>query len=94
MQKVRHRLLLLAPLAAFLLVFFAGPIADLLSKSVREVEVPRALPQTIEALEGWHYGTPLPPAVFTAFAGDLVTARENETLAHAARRLNYEIPGL
>jgi hypothetical protein len=35
MQKVRHRLLLLAPLAAFLLVFFAGPIADLLSKSVR-----------------------------------------------------------
>jgi putative spermidine/putrescine transport system permease protein len=94
MQKVRHRLLLLAPLAAFLLVFFAGPIADLLSKSVREVEVPRALPRTIEALEGWHYGAPLPPAVFTEFASDLVTARENETLAHAARRLNYEIPGL
>jgi ABC-type sugar transport system permease subunit len=37
MQKARHRLLLLAPLAAFLLVFFAGPIAGLLSKSVREV---------------------------------------------------------
>jgi putative spermidine/putrescine transport system permease protein len=61
---------------------------------VREVEVPRALPRTIEALEGWHYGAPLPPAVFNEFAGDLVTARENETLAHAARRLNYEIPGL
>jgi ABC-type sugar transport system permease subunit len=50
MQKARHRLLLLAPLAAFLLVFFAGPIAGLLSKSVREVELPRAQPRTIEAL--------------------------------------------
>ena len=44
MKNVRHRLLLLAPLAAFLLVFFAGPMAGLLSKSVREVEVPRTTP--------------------------------------------------
>ena len=94
MQKASHRVLLVVPLAVFLLVFFAGPIADLLSRSVREAEVSRALPRTIEALEGWHYGAPLPPAVFPEFAGDLVLAREGGTLADAARRLNYEIPGL
>jgi|694.fasta_scaffold25900_4 putative spermidine/putrescine transport system permease protein len=94
MKKVRRRLLLLTPLMAFLLVFFAGPMAGLLSRSVREVEVPRALPGTIAALEGWRYGNPLPPHLFTDFAQDLVTAKADGTLANAARRLNYEIPGL
>lgn len=94
MKKARHRLLFLAPLAAFLLVFFAGPIADLLTRSVREVEVPRALPQTIEALDAWHYGTKLPSNIFVKLANDLSEARERGTLADAARRLNYEIPGL
>ncbi|MFN5825563.1 MAG: hypothetical protein ACK446_00700, partial [Rhodobacterales bacterium] len=68
MQKARHRLLLLAPLAAFLLVFFTGPIAGLLSKSVREVEVPRAQPPTNEARDGLAECAPVPPALLTEVA--------------------------
>jgi putative spermidine/putrescine transport system permease protein len=48
----RPRLLLAAPLAGFLLVFFLVPIGWLLSLAVREAEVPRALPRTLAALAG------------------------------------------
>ena len=51
---------LVAPLVAFLLVFFVVPIAWLLSLAVREAEVPRALPRTLQALAGWHADEPLP----------------------------------
>ena len=45
---------LATPLVAFLLVFFVVPIAWLLSLAVREAEVARALPRTLQALSGWH----------------------------------------
>ena len=51
------------PLTAFLLVFFAAPLAWLLSLAVREAEVPRALPRTLVALEAWQPSAPLPVAV-------------------------------
>jgi putative spermidine/putrescine transport system permease protein len=85
---------LVLPLAAFLLVFFVVPLAWLLSLAVREVEVPRALPRTLAALEAWHASQPLPAALWPAFAQDLVAAREASTLADAARRLNYEVNGV
>ena len=84
----RPRLLLAAPLAGFLLVFFLVPIGWLLSLAVREAEVPRALPRTLAALAGWQAPQPLPAALWPAFAQDLVAAREAQTLADAARRLN------
>ena len=82
------------PLAAFLLVFFVVPLAWLLSLAVREAEVPRALPRTLAALAGWQAPQPLPAALWPAFAQDLVAAREAQTLADAARRLNYEVNGV
>lgn len=91
---MRPRLLLAAPLAGFLLVFFVVPIAWLLSLAVREAEVPRALPKTLQALAGWQAPRPLPAALWPAFAQDLVAAREAQTLADAARRLNYEVNGV
>ncbi len=90
----RPRLLLAAPLAGFLLVFFLLPIAWLLSLAVREAEVPRALPRTLATLAGWQAPQPLPPALWPAFAQDLVAARDASTLADAARRLNYEVNGV
>ena len=90
----RLRLLLAAPLAGFLLVFFVVPIGWLLSLAVREVEVPRAFPKTLQALAGWQAPQPLPSALWPAFAQDLVAAREAQTLADAARRLNYEVNGV
>jgi putative spermidine/putrescine transport system permease protein len=90
----RRGLVLAAPLAGFLLVFFVVPIAWLLSLAVREAEVPRALPRTLTALSGWHAGQPLPAPLFAALADDIVQARAASTLADAARRLNYEVGGV
>jgi putative spermidine/putrescine transport system permease protein len=87
-------LTLAAPLVGFLLVFFVVPIAWLLSLAVREAEVPRALPRTLQALAGWHADEPLPAPLFGAFAEDIVAARAASTLADAARRLNYEVNGV
>jgi putative spermidine/putrescine transport system permease protein len=88
------RTALLAPLTAFLLVFFVAPLAWLLSLAVREAEVSRALPRTLVALQSWQPDLPLPDALFPAFAHDLVEARAASTLADAARRLNYEVNGV
>ena len=82
------------PLVAYLLVFFVAPLAWLLSLAVREAEVPRALPRTLVALQGWSAGQALPGPLWPAFAQDLVAAREAGTLADAARRLNYEVGGV
>ncbi len=93
-MKTGQRAALLAPLAAFLVVFFVVPLGWLLSLAVRESEVPRALPNTLAALRGWQPEAPLPAPLFPAFAKDLVAAREAGTLADAARRLNYEVNGV
>ena len=85
---------LVLPLAGFLLVFFVAPLAWLFSLAVREAEVPRALPRTLAALQGWQHPEPLPPPLWSAFAQDLVEARAASTLADAARRLNYEVGGV
>ncbi len=91
---MRPRFALLAPLTGFLLVFFVAPLLWLLSLSVREAEVPRALPRTLAALSGWQPGEALPEPLFAAFAQDIVDARAASTLADAARRLNYEVNGV
>ena len=85
---------LATPLVGFLLVFFVVPIAWLLSLAVREAEVPRALPRTLQVLAGWHADEPLPTPLFGAFAEDIAAARAASTLADAARRLNYEVNGV
>jgi putative spermidine/putrescine transport system permease protein len=82
------------PLTAYLLVFFAAPLVWLLSLAVREAEVPKALPRTLAMLVDWQPGSALPAGLFAAFGQDLVQAREQGTLADAARRLNYEVNGV
>lgn len=82
------------PLVAFLLVGFALPLAWMFSLAVRDAEVPRALPRTLVALQGWHATQPVPAPVFDALAKDIVQARAAGTLADAARRLNYATNGV
>ena len=91
---LQRRSVLLAPLCGFLLVFFVAPLLWLLSLAVREAEVPRALPQTIAALQHWKPGETVPQTVFAALAQDLPRARNDSVLADAARRLNYEVNGV
>ena len=93
-MPTRKRAALMLPLTGYLLVFFVAPLVWLLSLAVREAEVSRALPRTLIALESWQGREALPPTVFTSFAADLVEARSASTLADAARRLNYEVPGV
>ncbi|WP_082407696.1 ABC transporter permease [Mesorhizobium sp. 1M-11] len=86
--------LLVVPVVGFLLIFFFVPMIWFASLAVREVEVPRALPQTVAALRDWKPGQTPPTVVFDALASDLKTARSSGTLAEAAHRINYEVPGV
>ncbi|MFM7335237.1 MAG: ABC transporter permease [Tabrizicola sp.] len=85
--------MLLIPLTGFLLVFFVVPMAWFLSFAVRETEVPRALPKSLEVLADWTTGQPVPEAVYPALAADMIVAADSGTMADAARRINYELAG-
>ena len=86
-------LALVAPLVLYLVVTFAVPIGAMLWQAVSDQEVKRAFPDTVAALASWD-GHELPDEqTYRVLAADLKNARENETLAPAARRLNFDISG-
>ncbi|PLP59024.1 hypothetical protein CYK37_11025 [Mesorhizobium loti] len=85
---------LLAPLTVFLFVFFLLPMGWFMAYGVRETEIPRALPRTLAVLDGWLAGEPVPATVFAAMAEDMRQAADSGTMADAARRINYELPGV
>ena len=86
-------LLLIAPLALFLLLTFLLPIAALLSRAVVDTEVSEILPQLSARLRNWD-GRALPDtATHQALADDLRSARAAGRLASAATRLNYDVNG-
>ncbi|HQR22569.1 MAG TPA: ABC transporter permease [Burkholderiaceae bacterium] len=85
--------LLVAPLLAFLLLTFLGPIGALLTRSVVDTEVAAAMPNVAREIRRWD-GRELPDeATFGALIADLRTARAAGTLAPVATRLNYDISG-
>lgn len=91
---VRGALLLIAPLAVFMLVFFVVPIGSLLTRAVWDPSVVKAFPGTARALAGWS-GSALPAdAVFGALAKDIVAADDAGTLGDASERLNRDAPGM
>jgi len=85
--------LLVAPLLAFILVIFVGPILSLLYFSIDDPKLPRTLPLTAAAVAVWD-GAELPDeSVYAALVADLKVAYEAKTAAAIAMRLNYEISG-
>ncbi|MDQ0316224.1 ABC transporter permease [Amorphus orientalis] len=89
----RRAFFLVLPLLAFLLVTFAIPIVQMISRSVRNPEVSEYLPNTASAIQNWN-GQEVPPEeVFAAMAADMEVGMENRTLGRAAARINREIPG-
>jgi putative spermidine/putrescine transport system permease protein len=85
--------LLLAPLFLFLLVFFLAPIAGMLWRSVENTELREVMPGTAAAIAAWS-GEGLPDdQVFAVFAGELGRTYDDKTLAVAAKRLAYDLPG-
>jgi putative spermidine/putrescine transport system permease protein len=84
---------LLAPLVLYLLVFFLLPIAGMLWRSVDNPELRAVMPRTAQAIGRWD-GEGLPDEqVFATFASELREAYEARTLALAAKRLAYDVPG-
>ncbi|MDR5759001.1 ABC transporter permease [Caballeronia sp. LZ035] len=86
-------MLLIAPLAIFMAVFFITPIVSLMTRAVWDPVVAVAFPQTARALAGWHDGTP-PPEAFAAVARDILAADQAGTLGEAASRLNQDRSGM
>lgn len=85
--------LLTAPLLAFLLLVFLGPIGALLARSVVDTEFASAMPNVAREIRRWD-GRALPDeATFAALIDDVRAARAAGTLAPAATRLNYDISG-
>ncbi|MDC6134730.1 ABC transporter permease, partial [Burkholderia gladioli] len=81
-------LLLALPLLVFLLATFIAPIAILLARSVRNPEVPGAMPELARVLRQWD-GRGVPDeAAFAALATGLRASAEAGSLGEAARRMN------
>lgn len=86
-------LLLVAPLAIFLLLVFVVPIGALLTRAVQNPEIAMALPRTVAALSNWDRKAAPADAAYAALAADLAQVADGEAMGALARRLNTEIPG-
>jgi putative spermidine/putrescine transport system permease protein len=84
---------LVLPLLVFLLATFVAPIGAMLARAVFDREVAEILPRVSAELAHWD-GRGLPSAAaHAALVADVLAAREAGTLASAATRLNYDVPG-
>ncbi|WP_181448468.1 ABC transporter permease [Paraburkholderia phytofirmans] len=92
-KKRAMALLLIAPLAIFLLLIFVVPIGALLTRAAQNPEVVNALPHTLNALSGWDRKALPPDAAYSALAVDLAAIADSDGMGALARRLNVEIPG-
>ena len=92
-RQTWRALLLVGPLALFLLAVFVIPIAALLTRAADNPEVIGTLPRTLQALADWDGQTAPPDAAFGALVQDLTHAKSTPAAGELARRLNYEIAG-
>src|SRR6202165_3333107 len=84
---------LVLPLFVFLAACFVLPIGAMLSRGVIDSDIARILPSVTAALKRWD-GRDLPPeSAYAALIADIRAALEAGTLASAATRLNYDVPG-
>jgi putative spermidine/putrescine transport system permease protein len=92
-RKLLRALVLIVPLFAFLLLNFALPIAAVLMRSLKDVELAAAMPRTAAAIQRWD-GRDLPDAGIAAIlVEDLIRARDQGTVSSVANRLNYDVNG-
>jgi putative spermidine/putrescine transport system permease protein len=92
-RKRTAALLLIAPLAMFLLLIFVIPIGTLLTRAIENPEIAGALPRTVVQLRDWDRTSTPPAAAYAALAADLTMLEGGDALGGLARRLNVEIPG-
>jgi putative spermidine/putrescine transport system permease protein len=92
-RKRTMALLLITPLAIFLLLIFVVPIGTLLTRAVTNPEVVTALPKTVDALANWNRKGPPDNTAYVALAADMTKLAQTEAVGAVARRLNLEISG-
>jgi putative spermidine/putrescine transport system permease protein len=81
-------LLLLAPLLAFMLVFFVVPLVTMMTSAVSDPVATKALPQTARALAHWDRSTVPTAAQQAAFVADIRALTNDEQFGDLVRRLN------
>ena len=89
--RVRAFMLVL-PLLLFVLITFAVPIGQMLSRSVVNVQFSENMP----ALGEWFAANPEAEpdeAAYAALAADLVTASKDRSIGSVGTRINYEVSG-
>ncbi len=86
-------MILVGPLALFLLIIFVIPIGSLLTRAIDNPEVIQTLPTTLKALQHWDRKSTPPDTAYLALSQDLTKAKNSPSAGELARRLNYEIPG-
>ena len=84
---------LVAPLFVFLIFTFLVPIGDMLRRSVMDGDVASVWPNVVAVTRAWNGEGEPPAALWPALAADIKTSAETDTVAVAARRLNYAIDG-
>ncbi len=91
-QKIRA-LLLVTPLALFILLSFVWPITVMLLRSFDSPDFGRVMHRTSAFLDKWD-GKGVPPEgpAWKALVEDLVQAREDQTIGKAATVVNFEMP--
>ena len=94
MRRRRARaLLLVLPLAAFVLAIFVVPIITMLGRSIYSPDLAAILPRVKAVLGQWD-GNGLPPEpAWRALVDDLREAKAAGTIGKAGTTLNYEMPG-
>jgi len=101
--KIRSFLLILPPLL-FLLLMFVTPIGSLLSRSIDDIKINEAFPQTFAQYEEWEDKSQLPSEeMFAAVINDIrvtIKIKDNEgnvigknLLGRSGTRMTYEFPG-
>lgn len=85
-RKRAMALLLVAPLAIFLLLVFVVPIGALLTRAVQNPEIATALPRTVAALSNWDRKAPPADAAYAALAADLTQVADGEAMGALARK--------
>ena len=87
-SKRLRSLVLIAPLALFLLFFFVVPLLTMMRTAVSDPVASNALPTVSVALKDWDRASPPPSAAQRSFASDIRNISDDELFGDLVRRLN------
>jgi len=89
----RRAFYLVLPILLFLLITFAFPLLQFISRSVYNPEVSNFLPNVSSAISSWDGKNVPDEAVFAAMVEDMKTAYGNRTIGRVAAQINRQLPG-